>query len=55
MKKKLIIVGSGLQAKILAFEIMNSKKVNLVGFFDPKKKKSTKITIKKNKSQFIQK
>ena len=47
MKKKLIIVGSGLQAKILAFEIMNSKKVKLVGFFDPKKKKSTKITIKK--------
>ena len=28
MKKKLIIIGSGLQAKILAFEIMNSKKVN---------------------------
>ena len=47
MKKKLIIVGSGLQAKILAFEIIHSKKVNLIGFFDSKNKKLKKITVEK--------
>ena len=47
MKKKLIIIGSGLQAKILAFEIVNSKKVNLIGFFDSKNKKLKKIFIQK--------
>ena len=47
MKKKLIIIGSGLQAKILAFDIMHSKKVNLIGFFDSKNKKSKKIVVEK--------
>ena len=47
MKKKLIIIGSGLQAKILAFEIVHSKKVNLIGFFDSKNKNLKKILIQK--------
>ncbi len=47
MKKKLIIIGSGLQAKILAFEVINSRKVNLIGFFDSKNMKLKKITIQK--------
>ena len=47
MKKKLIIIGSGLQAKILALEIIYSKKVNLIGFFDKKNKKLKKITVEK--------
>ncbi len=49
MKKKIIIVGSGLQAKILAFEIVLSKKEDLIGFFDPKNKKLKKITIQKKR------
>ena len=42
-------------SKILAFELVHSKKVNLIGFFDSKNKILKKILIQKNNYQFIQK
>jgi sugar O-acyltransferase (sialic acid O-acetyltransferase NeuD family) len=49
MTTKIIIVGGGQQAKILAEEILRLKKFNLLGFLDLKSKKIKRIIINKKK------
>ena len=49
MKKKILIIGSGDQAKSIAHEIFKLKKIQLFGFIDEIIKKNTTILIHNNR------